>query len=106
MAVYAEGSVRLLWIDRTRRAPGCEETGLLCDPDYVVSGRIGPGNTRGRNVAFIGLRSKLPSTNLDERIGLLATAELHMVLGSLDATDNTELGAEVKADVTTQNISR
>jgi hypothetical protein len=44
---------------------------------------------------------------LNKCIGLLlATAELHMVLGSLDATDNTEHGAEVKADFTTQNISR
>jgi hypothetical protein len=40
MAVYGEGSVRLLWIDRTRRSAGREETGLLCDPDCVVSGRI------------------------------------------------------------------
>jgi hypothetical protein len=75
MAAYVEGSVRLRWIDRTRRAAGCGGTGPLGDPNYLVSGRIGPGNTRGRNVAFIGRRSNPTSTSLGERIDLFSSVE-------------------------------
>jgi len=75
MAAYIEGSVRLRWIDRTRRAAGCGGTGHLGDPNYLVSGRIGSGNTRGRNVAFIGRRSNPASTSLGECIGVLSPTE-------------------------------
>jgi hypothetical protein len=75
MAAYIEGSVRLRWIDRTRRAAGCGGTGHLGDPNYLVSEPIGPGNTRGRNVAFIGPRSNPASTSLGECIGLLPKTE-------------------------------
>jgi len=40
----------------------------LGDPNYLVSGRIGPGNTRGRNFAFIGRRTNPASTSLGERM--------------------------------------
>jgi hypothetical protein len=76
MAAYVEGSVRLRWIDRTRRAAGCGGTGPLGDPNYLVSGPIGPGNSRGQGIALKGLRSNPALASLNERIGLISPFEI------------------------------
>jgi hypothetical protein len=50
---------------------GAEKPGLWAI-QIVLSLDVSGRRYRGRNAAFNGLRSKLASTNLDERIDLLA----------------------------------
>jgi len=75
MAGYGEGSVRLLWIDRTRRARrvwrnrASGRSGLCCLWTHLAV------DTRGQGVALNGLRSNPASTSLNERIALKLTVE-------------------------------
>jgi len=71
MAAYVEGSVRLRWIDRTKRARlGAEE------PDFWAIQIMLSLDASGRRYSRTGCRSKglrsnPASTSLGERIGLL-----------------------------------
>ncbi len=92
--------MRLRWIDWTRRAAGCGGTGSKCDPNYLVSEPIGPGNTRGRNVAFIGPRSNPASTSLGEGIGLKSLLERQTVYTTqLDTHRDFLVGLEGRSSV-------